>query len=190
MRPTPAALQRCNPSTPQRLNVSVTNRQRTRAVDSGLLRRIVTVLLAELLKVRQADLAVHLVAAAEITRLNVTFLRHTGPTDVITFDHSAQATQGTACSPRSLSAASSPGQLLDGQRAGLHGEIFICVEEAVDQARRFHTTWQSEVVRYIIHGILHLLGHDDSKPVAREKMKREENRLLRRISSQSALHKL
>ena len=43
----------------------------------------------------------------------------------------------------------------------IHGEMFICVDEAIVQAKKFKTNWQSEVVRYIIHGILHLLGHDD-----------------------------
>ena len=49
-------------------------------------------------------------------------------------------------------------------RATLHGEIFICVDEAVLQARKFRTSWQSEIVRYLVHGVLHLLGHDDSRP--------------------------
>ena len=49
-------------------------------------------------------------------------------------------------------------------RRPLHGEIFICVDEAVWQARKFRTSWQSEIVRYLVHGVLHLLGHDDSRP--------------------------
>jgi probable rRNA maturation factor len=47
------------------------------------------------------------------------------------------------------------------------------------QARQFRTSWQSELVRYIIHGVLHLRGFDDIRPADRRKMKREENRLLR-----------
>ena len=62
----------------------------------------------------------------------------------------------------------------------LHGEIFVCVDEAVLQARKFGTSWQSEIVRYIVHGVLHLLGFDDSSAGARRKMKREENRLVAR----------
>ena len=46
------------------------------------------------------------------------------------------------------------------------------------QAKQFKTTWQSEIVRYVIHGVLHLLGHDDRLAAARRRMKREENRLL------------
>ena len=46
----------------------------------------------------------------------------------------------------------------------LHGEIFICVDEAIPQAKEFRTSWQSEIVRYIVHGVLHLLGHEMPSP--------------------------
>jgi probable rRNA maturation factor len=64
----------------------------------------------------------------------------------------------------------------------IHGELFICVDDAILQAKAFKTSWQSEVVRYIVHGVLHLLGHDDLKPALRRKMKREENRLVRLLA--------
>jgi probable rRNA maturation factor len=66
----------------------------------------------------------------------------------------------------------------------LGGEIFVCVPEAIAQAHRFRTDWQSEVVRYIVHGILHLLGYADHTPLARQRMKREEDRLVRRLASE------
>ena len=72
----------------------------------------------------------------------------------------------------------------------LHGELFVCVDEAVAQAKQFRTTWQSEVVRYIVHGVLHLLGHDDLKPALRRKMKRAENRLVRRLAGRFSLAQL
>ena len=58
------------------------------------------------------------------------------------------------------------------------------------QAREFGTTWQSEVVRYVIHGLLHLRGHDDLKPAERRVMKREENRLLKRVAGCCPIHTL
>ncbi|HYA79070.1 MAG TPA: rRNA maturation RNase YbeY, partial [Candidatus Nitrosopolaris sp.] len=72
----------------------------------------------------------------------------------------------------------------------LHGEIFICVDEAVRQARQYGTSWQSEIVRYLVHGVLHLLGFDDVRAGTRRKMKREENRRLRELSRRFALSKL
>jgi probable rRNA maturation factor len=61
------------------------------------------------------------------------------------------------------------------------------VDEAVLQAKKFGTTWQSEIARYIVHGILHLLGHDDLHAAARRRMKREENRRLAGLSKKFSL---
>jgi rRNA maturation RNase YbeY len=72
----------------------------------------------------------------------------------------------------------------------IHGELFVCVDEAVLQARQFGTSWQAEVVRYVVHGVLHLLGHDDLRPAARRTMKREENRLVRGLAKRFSLAQL
>jgi probable rRNA maturation factor len=142
------------------------NRQRVRRIDTALLRRITLHVLREQFQIADFEVAIHLVAAPEMARVNKAFLNHEGSTDVITFDHSEEA-----C-PK------------------LHGEIFLCLDDAVKQATQFRTSWQSEVVRYVIHGLLHLCGHDDLKPAARRVMKREENRLLREIGTQFPLGQL
>ncbi len=154
------------------LELTIRNRQRTRPVNTRLLRQIVSGLFDDLVPITDAELGITLVAAPEMTRLNETFLQHEGSTDVITFDHHQRETRNPA-----------PG-------TGIHGELFVCVEEAVLQARRFRTTWQSEVVRYIVHGVLHLLGHDDHRADARRRMKREENRLVRLLTARFALSQL
>src|SRR5436309_6537353 len=66
------------------------NRQRTRPLNSPLLRRITRVLLTDLLSLERFDLAIHLVAAPEMARLNQRFLDHAGSTDVITFDYAGE----------------------------------------------------------------------------------------------------
>jgi probable rRNA maturation factor len=164
------------------MNVVITNRQRTRKVNSRMLRKITDELLADL-EVEKADLGINLVAAPAMTTLNETFLRHEGTTDVITFDYSVQFTGARAARPRGAKTRTRG----RAARAPLIGEIFICVDEAVAQAKKFKTTWQSEIVRYVIHGILHLLGHDDLRAADRRRMKREENRLLRRFSRRFSL---
>jgi len=73
---------------------------------------------------------------------------------------------------------------------GLQGEIFICLSEAVAQARRFRTSWAEELTRYLIHGLLHLFGYDDLKPALRREMKREEDRLVRKLRRRFTLLKL
>ena len=58
------------------------------------------------------------------------------------------------------------------------------------QAKEFKSSWQSELVRYVVHGVLHLLGYDDLKPELRRKMKREENRLVRLLAKRFSLAQL
>ena len=131
------------------------------------------------------------VAAPEMARVNQTFLGHEGSTDVITFDHS----DPVAADVRRLSHPNAPSTKRSepphvGCYEFLNGELFISLDDAVKQAREFRTTWQSELVRYVIHGLLHLCGHDDLKPAARRKMKRKENRLLRETAKRFPLAKL
>ncbi len=151
--------------------VCLRNRQRTRPVDLRLLRRIALRLLREHLRAADFELCLHLVAAPEMARINEQFLGHQGSTDVLTFNYSDSDTQN-------------PG------RQALRGELFLCLDAAVAQARRFRTTWQSELVRYLVHGVLHLLGHDDTRVADRRKMKWAEDRLLRRLTEQFPLRKL
>lgn len=150
------------------MSIVIANRQRTRKINTRLLRQITRELLAEL-KVSEAKLGINLVAAREMTLVNEAFLKHTGSTDVITFDYLK------------------PEAGIRNPELQLYGELFICVDDAIAQAKDFKKTWQSEIVRYIVHGVLHLLGHDDRRVAVRRKMKREENRLLRRISKKFSL---
>ena len=143
------------------------NRQRACAVDLRLFRKIILVLLNELAAVTSFQIGVCLVETTEITRLNEQFLRHAGSTDVITFNY---------CPRR--------------RRTVIHGDIFICASEAVKQSRRFRTTWQTELVRYLVHGLLHLQGYDDLTPPARRKMKLEEGRRVRELGRRFELRRL
>jgi probable rRNA maturation factor len=135
------------------------------------------------------DLAICLVATPEVTRLNEAFLRHKGSTDVITFDYAERVGKG---SRRSRFRA--PSRRLRDRRdvcpALLHGEIVVCLDEAVCQARRFHTTRQSELVRYVVHGVLHLLSYDDRDSRARRRMKAAEDALVRRLARQYIFREL
>ena len=150
------------------------SRQRVCQVDLRRLRRIVAAAIAALpaepklnrpaglsaSAAQACELGICLVAAREMSRINETYLRHRGSTDVLTFDYSADPATG----------------------GWLGGEIFVCVDEAISQGRRLRTGWPSELVRYVVHGLLHLQGFDDHHPAARRQMKLEENRLLRRLA--------
>lgn len=157
------------------------NRQRDRPVNLGLLRRTTCVLLADLLKLEHWQVCIHLVRGAEITQINEEYLRHEGPTDVITFDYGgSRESAGHFAPSKPVGHRSSSRE--HGNRCRIHGEIFICVEQAILQARRFRTTWQSELMRYVVHGSLHLVGFNDTTSVDRKRMKRKEDRLLRALS--------
>jgi probable rRNA maturation factor len=105
------------------------------------------------------QLGFYLVDATTMARLNETHLGHSGPTDVITLDYG-------------------PPPVTDPGTRWLCGEVFICVDVARRQARHFRTSSPAEVVRYALHGLLHLAGFDDQTPAARRLMKQEEDRLV------------
>ena len=150
-----------------RNTLTLRNRQRDRRLHLPFLRRILRHVLSDLLPTSRHELCFHFVTAAEMARVNWQFLQHEGSTDVITFDHS-NAERGTR----------------NAEPAALQGEAFICVADAMKQAEEFKTTWQSEVVRYAVHAILHLCAYDDLEPAKRRVMKREENRLVRELEEQ------
>jgi rRNA maturation RNase YbeY len=143
------------------------NRQKSRKVNIPHLRRVARHLLEESRAHPQYELGVHLIGAFEMAELNETFLGHSGSTDVITFNHQEPADDGN-----------------------LHGEIFISVDDAVAQSSCFDATWQSEIVRYLAHGILHLEGYNDTETGPRRTMKREENKLVKELSRLFELDKL
>jgi probable rRNA maturation factor len=161
-----STLQRFNAST-----IEITSRQRAKRINKRLLQQIVSALFDEL-SISKAELGINLVGAKEMARVNSQYLQHEGSTDVITFDHGDApfVIRHSSCQ--------------------LHGELFVCVEDAITQAKQFRTTWQSEVVRYIVHGVLHLLGYDDLKPIPRRKMKWQENRLVRLLEKQFTFARL
>jgi probable rRNA maturation factor len=170
-----SAIQRFNHST-----ILIANRQRTKKINARLLKQIVGKLFEEL-RITEAELGINFVGAKEMAKVNWNFLRHEGSTDVITFDHADGSGERS-----SLPADGAHGVT----RPTLHGELFICVDEAVFQAKQFGTSWQSEIVRYVVHGVLHLRGHDDVQPDLRRKMKHAENRLVRVLARRFSLAQL
>ena len=89
----------------------IKNRQHAKTVNTRLLKTLTKTLLEELLGLGDFDLVIYIVGATEMAQLNEKFLQHSGSTDVITFDYS--------------------------DTEQLHGEIFICANDAVAQARQF-----------------------------------------------------
>ncbi len=156
-----------------RTTLVLRNRQRDRRLDLALLRRVLRDVLTGELPASNHDLCFHFVSPKEMSHVNWQFLQHEGSTDVITFDYGEKTPAAS-----------------DQRPAGLIGEAFICVADAVKQAREFKTSWQSEIIRYAVHALLHLRGHDDLQPAKRRVMKREENRLVSELAKRFDFEKL
>ncbi len=59
----------------------------------------------------------------------------------------------------------------------LLGDVIISVDAANRQAAAYEATLDDEIERLLVHGVLHLLGHDHEEPRERARMVREEKRL-------------
>lgn len=121
----------------------------------GLRRRAQRVL--ELLGEGDAELSLALADDREIAALNERYRGRPRPTDVLSF------------SLREGAHAERRGALL--------GDVVLGVEVAARQAARARRSLDEELTRLLIHGVLHLLGHDHERPAERARMRREERRL-------------
>ncbi len=139
------------------LEVVVSNRQRVFQFRTDVLHDFSMKLVKDELKLERASLGIALLGVNRMAKANQQFLNHTGATDVITFAYPAEGEDQ------------------------LSGELLICPAVAVEQAQEFGTSPASELVRYVVHGVLHLSGFDDLSPALRRLMKKEENRLVRRL---------
>jgi len=100
-----------------------------------------------------SSLIINFVSAAKITELNKIHLNHNYSTDIITFNYSDD-------------------------KSVIDTEIFISTDDARENADKFYVSFDEEIIRLVIHGILHVTGYDDKTPSEKKKMKRMENKLL------------
>jgi probable rRNA maturation factor len=113
-----------------------------------------------------AELSIALIGNAEMRKLNAKYRRRDYPTDVLSFPvEDSQA---------------APVRLL--------GDVVISVERAREQAQERGRTVEQEIATLLIHGTLHLLGHDHERSAAEaRKMKRLENKIYRRLCEQGLI---
>ena len=64
-----------------------------------------------------------------------------------------------------------------------HGEIFVSVETAKRNARRFQSSTGNEIRLYLVHGLLHLLGFDDKKPAEARRMETMQSEVVAMASA-------
>jgi probable rRNA maturation factor len=62
-----------------------------------------------------------------------------------------------------------------------HGEIVISIETAIRYAKNYHQSFEKELTLYIVHGLLHLCGHEDAIEAEREAMEKIQSKILDQI---------
>lgn len=88
--------------------------------------------------------------------LNEKYLRHQSLTDIITFDYSGEN--------------------------HLRSDIFISLERVAENAGKYGNTIADEILRVMVHGVLHLLGYRDKSVAEKLQMRRMEDLYLQRYS--------
>ena len=133
--------------------VTISNRQKTITISVSRLRKLVEfVAAAEGRGIDAVDVAI--VDADEIASLNSRYLGKGEVTDVLSFDLS---------------------------EAGSHdisAQIIVCGDVAAEEGSSHGLSAEDELMLYIIHGLLHLMGYDDAEAEQAERMKTRQEELL------------
>lgn len=102
----------------------------------------------------QTDLSILFVDTDVMTDLHVKWMDEPGPTDVLSFPMDELR----------------PGRADEPTPAGLLGDVVLCPEVAVEQARTAGHSTAEEMLLLTTHGILHLLGYDHAEPEEEKEM--------------------
>ena len=92
---------------------------------------------------------------ATVLDLNRTYLQHDYLTDVLSFSLADEDAEGV-----------------------VDGEVYVDMDTARERHAEFDTSFEEEVRRYVVHGLLHLLGYDDATPDEKAAMRRLEDHYL------------
>jgi rRNA maturation RNase YbeY len=88
-----------------------------------------------------------------LLELNKSYLQHDTLTDIITFEQSVE-------------------------KDAIEADIFISVERVIENAKNLNISFEDELHRVMIHGVLHLLGFTDKGDVKQKEMRKKENHYL------------
>jgi len=101
------------------------------------------------------DLAYIFCSDERILEVNKQYLNHDYYTDIITFDYS--------------------------ENSIVSGDIFISLDTVRSNAEEFQVSFEEELKRIMIHGVLHLCGQDDKTPELKVQMTEKENKALQKF---------
>jgi probable rRNA maturation factor len=137
------------------LTVEIANEQSACTVDESLIRQAVLEILAGE-SVTAGQISVALVDDPTIHEINRRHLQHDYPTDVISF-------------------------VLDCEEGYLDGEVVASADTACSVAKDLDWPAQNELLLYVVHGTLHLVGYDDQADSDRDEMRTRERHYLARF---------
>jgi len=141
------------------IDVAVSNRQTRLAVDGDRLGEAVRAVMAGS-TISRAEISVVVVDDPTIHDLNRRFLDHDWPTDVISFP-------------------------LEQEDGYVEGEVVASADTALAEAPTYGWSGEDELLLYVIHGTLHLVGYDDATPEEKAEMQRRQREILAIFNLQS-----
>ena len=112
--------------------------------------------------IRSGKISVVLVDGKTIQQYNRDFLQHDYPTDTISFPIEDRRNEGY-----------------------LEGDVLVCPEMAMERAKEFDWTAEEEFLLYVVHGMLHLCGFDDTTPKQQATMQEKEREYLATLGIQA-----
>jgi probable rRNA maturation factor len=133
--------------------------EQTRPVDADRLRRLTLHVLTDQRVPPAMEVSILCVDRGAMAELNAAHMSKQGPTDVLAF-------------PIDLPGETAPGE------PPLLGDVVLCPDVAAEQAAAHNKSLEAELDLLLVHGLLHLLGHDHAEPRERDRMFALTNRLL------------
>jgi probable rRNA maturation factor len=122
---------------------------------------IIDLILQEETKKQKGAICIVFCNDKQLLKINQEYLQHDFFTDIITFDYSEENT--------------------------ISGDLTISLERVKENAIRFKTTYFVELLRVIIHGVLHLCGYKDKRSLEKILMRFKENLYLNNFVSRETL---
>ena len=146
------------------------------AVDAARWQRLARDVLATEGVRGHAELSLLFVGSDDITELNEQFMGVNAPTDVLAFPIDAGEVEVASLPARSVAPDRAPAD--PGDMPLLLGDVVVCPAVAAAQASGHAGTLDDELALLVVHGILHVLGHDHAEPEEMARMRARELELL------------
>jgi len=154
--------------------IHIKNQQRSKSLNLRRVRKALAAALA-LLQQEEAELSILFVGSERMKRLNALHRGISKETDVLSFPMKDVLPFTAHSSLFTLHASFHTPRIL--------GDIVISIPKTLEQARTYRASFYEELLRLLIHGLLHLLGYDHEKSrYQKVKMESKEKEILHAIA--------